>query len=70
MTKIGVEQSLTDIQEALTELGYNVSQLRHTEDANWSGLRLLCSDRIGYERHGYSRRKNKSIYHRSKWHDR
>ncbi|MGM9926915.1 MAG: YkuS family protein [Bacillus sp. (in: firmicutes)] len=34
MTKIGVEQSLTDIQEALTELGYNVSQLRHTEDAN------------------------------------
>ncbi|WP_042347396.1 YkuS family protein [Bacillus massiliigorillae] len=33
MTKIGVEQSLTDIQDALTEQGYNVAQLRHAEDA-------------------------------------
>lgn len=34
MTRIGVEQSLTDIQEALTEQGYDVSQLRHVADAS------------------------------------
>ncbi|MEH6942525.1 YkuS family protein [Bacillus sp. JJ722] len=34
MTKIGVEHSLTDIQDALTELGYNVAQLGHAEDAD------------------------------------
>jgi len=32
MTKIGVEESLTDIQQALSEQGYNVSQLKHTAD--------------------------------------
>ena len=33
MTRIGVEESLTDVQQALTEQGYDVSQLRHTADA-------------------------------------
>lgn len=33
MTKIGVEQSLTDIHEALAELGYEVTELRHAADA-------------------------------------
>jgi Uncharacterised protein family (UPF0180) len=34
MTRIGVEQSLTDIHEALAELGYEVAELRHAEDAD------------------------------------
>lgn len=34
MTRIGVEQSLTDVQEALTEQGYDVSQLRNASDAS------------------------------------
>lgn len=34
MTRIGVEQSLTDIREALSELGYEVAELRHAEDAD------------------------------------
>ncbi len=34
MTRIGVEQSLTDISEALAELGYEVAELRHAEDAD------------------------------------
>lgn len=34
MTRIGVEQSLTDIREALSELGYEVTELRHAEDAD------------------------------------
>ena len=32
MTKIGVEESLTDVQQALAEQGYSVSQLRHAAD--------------------------------------
>lgn len=33
MTKIGVEESLTNIQDALREKGYNVIQLKREEDA-------------------------------------
>ncbi|SDY78857.1 Uncharacterised protein family (UPF0180) [Evansella caseinilytica] len=33
MPKIGVEQSLTDVQEALQERGYDVIQLRQEQDA-------------------------------------
>ncbi|WP_078409311.1 YkuS family protein [Priestia abyssalis] len=34
MAKIGVEQSLTDVQQALQEKGYEVVQLRQESDAN------------------------------------
>ena len=33
MAKIGVEQSLTDVQEALQSKGYNVVQLKQENDA-------------------------------------
>ncbi|MBD3106897.1 YkuS family protein [Bacillus sp. AGMB 02131] len=33
MTRIGVEEGLTDIQQALSAQGYDVSQLRHAADA-------------------------------------
>lgn len=33
MAKIGVEGSLTDVQQALQEKGYNVVQLREENDA-------------------------------------
>lgn len=34
MKKIGVEQSLTDVQEALQSKGYDVVQLKQESDAN------------------------------------
>lgn len=34
MAKIGVEQSLTDVQQALQDKGYEVVQLRQESDAN------------------------------------
>jgi hypothetical protein len=33
MAKIGVEQSLTDVQQALQEKGYEIVQLRQESDA-------------------------------------
>ncbi|KHD84478.1 YkuS family protein [Heyndrickxia ginsengihumi] len=33
MAKIGVEQSLTDVQSALKEKGYNVVELKNEHDA-------------------------------------
>ncbi|MDQ0197740.1 YkuS family protein [Neobacillus ginsengisoli] len=33
MAKIGVEQSLTNIQQALREKGYDVVELKHESDA-------------------------------------
>lgn len=33
MPKVGVEQSLTDVQEALQEKGYDVVQLKQENDA-------------------------------------
>lgn len=34
MAKIGVEQSLTDVQQALQEKGYEVVQLKQESDVN------------------------------------
>lgn len=34
MAKIGVEQSLTDVQQALREQGYDVQELKQESDAN------------------------------------
>lgn len=34
MAKIGVEQSLTDVQQALQEKGFEVIQLKQEKDAN------------------------------------
>lgn len=34
MAKIGVEQSLTDVQQALKEKGHDVIQLKQESDAN------------------------------------
>lgn len=34
MAKVGVEQSLTDVQQALQEKGYDVVQLKQEKDAN------------------------------------
>jgi hypothetical protein len=34
MTKVGVEQSLTNIQQALREKGYDVVELKQESDAN------------------------------------
>ncbi|WLD94983.1 YkuS family protein [Alkalihalobacillus sp. AL-G] len=34
MPRIGIEQSLTDVQEALQSKGYDVKQLQQEQDAN------------------------------------
>ncbi|WP_175428250.1 YkuS family protein, partial [Bacillus solimangrovi] len=34
MPKIGVEQSLSDVQQALQEKGYDIVQLKQEQDAN------------------------------------
>ncbi|KHF40857.1 YkuS family protein [Halalkalibacter okhensis] len=34
MPKIGVEQSLTDVQQELQSMGYDVVQLKQEQDAN------------------------------------
>jgi precorrin-6B methylase 1 len=34
LTKIGVEQSLTNVQEALREKGYEIVELKQESDAN------------------------------------